>query len=225
MTELLVAALAPVSICAFYIFIRDKYEKEPVRLLAVGVVFGMYSTAVIWALGNFIELVFPHEQDTAVAAIFNSFISSSFVEEGVKYIFLFFLIWRNKNLNEWFDGMVYAVFISLGFAAVENIIYVLSSRFGGISTAVSRAIFSVPGHGLFGIIMGFHLSLAKFQSEGRGFNLFMAFAAPFLIHALYNLILFSGKGNYMLLLAPYLAALWYTAFKRMRIFIENSPFK
>lgn len=79
------------------------------------------------------------------------FVVPGFIEEGIKYRVLLRRTWNEPNFNYRFDGVVYAVFVSLGFAAVENVMYVLTS---GFSTAVARAIFSIPGHAMFGVVMG-----------------------------------------------------------------------
>ena len=81
-----------------------------------------------------------------------------FIEEGVKYRVLLRRTWNEPHFNHRFDGVVYGVFVSLGFAAVENVLYVLTS---GFSTAVVRAIFSIPGHAMFGVVMGEAMSRAK----------------------------------------------------------------
>ena len=78
-------------------------------------------------------------------------------EEGMKLLALR-STHRDPNFNYTFDAVVYAVFVSLGFAAVENIMYVVTT---GFSTAVVRAIFSIPGHAMFGVVMGAGLARAK----------------------------------------------------------------
>ena len=83
MTGLLQAASAPVAIGAVYIFIRDKYEKEPYAMLFLGLLYGIYSTFVIWAVGITFEKIFPHVE----TPFFNAFFSSAGIEEGIKFLF------------------------------------------------------------------------------------------------------------------------------------------
>jgi RsiW-degrading membrane proteinase PrsW (M82 family) len=213
------AASAPILIGAIYIYIRDKYEKEPYAMLVSGLMYGIYSTLVIWSVGIFLEKLFPHEE----TPFFSAFVSSAGIEEGVKFLFLYFLVWRNPNFNEPFDGIVYGVFVALGFALLENIIYVLHDNLGGYSTALARAVFSVPAHGLFGVEMGYYLAAAKFERKKK--YLFFAFFIPYLLHAVYNYILFLDK---KLLWVPFLGFvlfLWFLGLKRMRLLLECSPFK
>lgn len=224
MAVLLQMAIAPTFICLIYLYIRDKYEKEPIRLLLTGVIYGAYSTALILALGAIAERYMTFG-NTIWETLYTSFVTSAGIEETVKYIFLYFLVWRNKNFNEPFDGIVYAAFISLGFAGVENIIYVFSKDAGGLETAISRAIFSVPGHALFGTIMGYHFALAKFMYKKRVKYLIMAILIPWLLHGVYNTILLLGVNWYLMIFIPFVGFLWYTGFKKMKEHLMRSPFK
>lgn len=216
-------ALAPVLIFLIYIYIRDKYEKEPVGLLLTGLMFGALSTVVVLALGGLLQRLEPAD-GTVSSWLFTAFIASAGIEEASKYLFLYILVWRNRNFNEPFDGIVYAVFISLGFAGVENLVYVFNPQLGGLDTALARAFFSVPGHGLFGISMGYYLSFAKFEKKGAKGAVF-AFVIPWLFHALYNLILLTKATGYMAVFVIFIIFLWRNAFKKMKTHLEKSPFK
>lgn len=216
---LLQAASAPVVIGAVYLFIRDKYEKEPYKMLFLGLLYGIYSTFVIWAVGTAIEKIFPHTE----SPFFSAFISSAGIEEAIKFLFLYFLVFHNPNFNEPFDGIVYGVFVALGFAWLENIIYVLHKDLGGYETAFARGIFSVPGHGLFGLEMGYYLALAKFYAQKR--YLLGAFFVPYLLHGIYNYILFLDRNILWIPFLLFVLFLWWLGFKRMRLLLERSPFK
>ena len=114
------------------------------------------------------------------------FVVPGFIEEGVKYRVLLRRTWNEPHFNHRFDGVVYGVFVSLGFAAVENVLYVLTS---GFSTAVVRAIFSIPGHAMFGVVMGEAMSRAKWlevhgQREQAG-----AARRRAVLHGLYDFLL------------------------------------
>lgn len=221
---LFLGALAPILICIIYIFIRDKYEKEPIRLLFLGVFFGIIIAAPIVHVAGFIARFIP-ETGQLMEAFFMSFLVASLVENMFKYIVLFFLVWRNDNFNERFDGIVYATFISLGFAGIENVLYVFHTDLGGIETAILRAIFSVPAHGLFGVFMGYYFSIAKFEPHNRSTLLAKAFLVPFLVHGMYDFILMSGFTYLMIIFVAYVTVMWIQGFKRMKKHIEASPFK
>jgi RsiW-degrading membrane proteinase PrsW (M82 family) len=110
-------------------------------------------------------------------------------------------IWNDKNFDEYFDGIVYASFISLGFATVENIMYVLP---GGLSVGIMRALLSVPGHFFFGIIMGYFLSLAKFNKSKRGRYIFLGLLFAILGHGMFDwLLMFSERAGEVLSIIVY----------------------
>ena len=94
------------------------------------------------------------------SAGYTAFVVAGFTEELMKYLAFYFFFWQERNFNEKFDGIIYAVYISLGFAAVENILYVFS---GGMGVGFVRAFTAVPAHALFGISMGYYFGLARFD--------------------------------------------------------------
>lgn len=217
-------AIAPILICAFYIFIRDKYEKEPIRLLVLGLFYGALITIPIIKTGQFL-LVFIPNGGVMLDAFYNSFFIAALTEEFFKYTVLFFLVFYNHNFNEKFDGIVYAVFISLGFAGFENVMYVLNPELGGYQTAFARAFVSVPGHALFGVTMGYYFSLIKYEPKNKVKYAILAFFVPYLIHGVYNFILLSGITYMYVLFIPFLLYMWVNGFKKMKHHIEQSPFK
>lgn len=211
---------APAAACLFFMYVKDKYEKEPWRMLLLGLVYGAYTAAVVYGLGRWLEWRFPHEE----TPLYTAFVSSAGVEEAVKLLFLLFLAWPNRNFNEPLDGIVYAVFLSLGFAWVENIVYVTHPVLGGYGTALVRAVLSVPGHGLFGIEMGYHLGMARFGGR-KAVRLPLAFAAPYLLHALYNFFLLEKSAASWLGFLLLEAWLWGMGLRRIRQMQQLSPFR
>lgn len=192
--------------------------------MTVGSLFGLIITVPIIQTENIVTLFIPNG-GIKMEAFYNSFIVASLVEEGYKFILLYFLVWRNKNLNEPFDGIVYSVFISLGFAGIENCLYVLSPSLGGINTAITRAFISVPGHGFFGVVMGYYFAMAKFVPEKKTGFLFKAFFYTFLIHGTYDFILLSDMKYMMVFFVGFLIYLWVSGFRKIKMHIERSPFK
>jgi RsiW-degrading membrane proteinase PrsW (M82 family) len=218
MIGLLLLALAPVFIIAFYIYFRDKYEKVPWSLLLKAMFLGVaiafpviYAEQVMSAIGSSFKGLYK--------AGWDAFMVAAFCEEAFKYLVLFLLIWRNKEFNEKFDGIVYASFISLGFAGIENILYVKDA---GISTGLVRAFTAVPAHAIFGVSMGFFFGLAKFYPKKRKQYLYFSFLLPFVLHGFYDFILMSGKSYLLILFVPFIIYMWTTGFKKLKTLNKNS---
>lgn len=189
MDPLLLISILPVFILLGYIYLKDKNEREPWGLLIKAFLSGAF-VAVLILLWSFVEGIIGIHL-TAFAensAVLKSFFQAAIPEEGLKLLFLYWLIWKNKEFNEHFDGIVYAVFVSMGFACVENILYVYS---GGFETGIVRALLAVPGHFLFAVIMGYFFSRARFTPMRKGRLLAMAFICPVLAHGLYDTLCFA----------------------------------
>ncbi|MEI6062093.1 MAG: PrsW family glutamic-type intramembrane protease [Bacteroidota bacterium] len=135
---------------------------------------------------------------------------------------VFILVWRNPNFNEKFDGIVYAVSVALGFAAIENLFYVFSNN--SLQVGLLRAFTAVPAHAIFGIVMGFYLGLARFGVQQRGKWLLRAFTVPWLFHGIYDFLLMSGYPLLLLIFIPFLFYMYRYGLKKMRELNESSVF-
>jgi RsiW-degrading membrane proteinase PrsW (M82 family) len=219
--SLLFISIAPVLIIAMYVYIRDRYEKEPVISLLKALL-----TGVIIALPIvFIEKLLidiGHGLDGIQAALYKGFAVASFTEEGFKYLAFLFFFWNSRNFNEKFDGIVYAVFISLGFAAVENLLYVYD---GGYQVGIIRAVTAVPAHALFGTVMGYHFSYARFYRDRRMRQLLLAFLMPFMWHGLYDFLILGQKEILIIVFIPVVIWFWINGLKKMKELSMASVFR
>lgn len=162
---LVAAALIPPLVLLGVIYRMDKLEREPPAMMVGLFLRGVLAMVPILILELAAEGLIDQFNWNYYAYLFLAyFCIPGFIEEGVKYKVLVKRTWRDPNFNYRFDGVVYAVFVSLGFAAVENVLYVLTS---GFTTAVMRAIFSIPGHAMFGVVMGVGVGMSKWL-EARG---------------------------------------------------------
>ena len=187
--NLLALALAPVVILLVYIYSRDVIAKEPIKMLLKAFFGGVLSAVITIIVVGLFAIPMSIEQVGFFMAIFNeSFLQAGIPEELFKYLILFWLVWSNKEFDERFDGIVYAVFVSMGFAGTENIFYVLE---GGTATAILRAFTAVPGHFFFAVIMGYYLSKAKFVDNGKYGTLAKALIYPMIAHGTYDFCCFS----------------------------------
>lgn len=191
-STLAVAALLPAIALMIYIYRKDRVEKEPVALLVSLVFFGILSTFIAMVLeeaGSLILDGFLPEDSVAYNLVF-FFGVVALAEEGAKYVLLKRRTWNVPDFNCTFDAVVYAVFVSLGFALWENLGYV---GMYGMSGALIRAVTAVPGHACFGVLMGVWYGRAK-RSEvlgdpGKSAALRkMAVLVPALTHGLYDFL-------------------------------------
>ena len=178
-------AVLPVVLLMIYIYRQDKYQKEPIKSLAKAFIGGMIAIPLDILIVSGIDMALGN---TALAntVFFSAFLEAGMPEELSKFLIFMLLIWRDKNFDEYFDGIVYATFIGLGFACVENIEYVFSFGFG---TGVVRALISVPGHFLFGVVLGYFLSMAKFHPEKRSTYLWSGLLLAMVAHGLFDWLL------------------------------------
>ena len=178
-------AVLPVIVLMIYIYRQDKYQKEPIKTLAKAFIGGMIAIPLDILIVTGIDGVLG---DTFIAntVFFTAFLEAGIPEEFSKFLIFMIFIWRDKNFDEYFDGIVYTSFIGLGFACVETIGYVFEY---GFQTGVVRALLSVPGHFLFGVVMGYFLSLAKFHPEKRSRLLLSGLLLSMLAHGLFDWLL------------------------------------
>lgn len=192
---LLSLAIFPVFVLGFYVYSKDKFEKEPLRMLIKAFLFGCLSVvpAIFMesALSASFEAMGGALLPGAIKGFYNGYIVAGCSEELCKLLLLSLAVWRSRYFDEYFDGIVYATFVSLGFAGLENIMYVFGQEdfTASIATGTMRAVLSVPGHFLFGVVMGYYFALAKFQPENRFGNLVKAFVFPMLLHGTFDALL------------------------------------
>lgn len=188
--NLLLMAVAPVMVIIVYIYFQDKYEKEPIGLLLASFFLGaVVSILIVTALYLFTGRFIPITNEFS---IWQQFIQAFFVvalaEEFSKYVIVKYFNQPRKAFNEPYDGIIYAVMVSMGFACTENIMYVLE---GGYTTAILRAFTAVPAHATFGILMGYYMGKAKFSNNRFKLNMAGLFLAV-LFHGAYDFFLFIG---------------------------------
>ena len=189
--RLIVAAVIPALYLLIKVYRSDRIEKEPTSLLVSLVIYGFISTAiasVLERIGMFLLGASSLAEGSREYNFILYFLIVAVAEEGSKYFLLRRRTWNSNDFNCQYDGLIYSVFVSLGFAALENIKYVL---YYGFSAAVSRAITAVPGHACFGVFMGVWYGIAKRNyNEGNYAESkicrILALTAPVFAHGLYD---------------------------------------
>ncbi len=191
MSIALVSAVLPVLILLFFIYKKDKFQPEPLGKLVWTFFVGCLSVIPASLMELLLSTFTP--SDPVAGGLFTGYAVAGFSEELCKLLLLMWVIWKSPYFDEYFDGIVYASFLSLGFACVENIMYVYSSD-DTMTIALTRGLLAVPAHFLFAVIMGYHLALAKFDLPNRHKHLFHALLYPVLLHGTYDALLMVSDG-------------------------------
>lgn len=222
---LLALAIAPgIAIC-FYIYFKDKYEKEPIRLLVISFILGVLSvvpTLLLSELGTYLFGLEPTSSNL-IFSLISCVIGIGLVEEFSKFIFVRYYAYKKDDFNEPFDGIVYCVMVSMGFATIENILYVAAS---GASTGWLRMFTAVPMHAVFAIVMGYYLGVQK--SFGSKTAALQGLLLAALLHGIYDFVLMYPGIHPGLQFIGFFACLFFGfrfARKAIRLHQESSPFK
>ena len=194
---LFILAALPVIIICWYIYTKDK-NKEPTQLLIRLFTKGIMSCFLVVIVSEIMEFAIPFlQKDVEVMnffeVLFYSFIGVALVEECCKWYYVYNVGYKSRAFDEKYDIIVYAVFVSLGFAFFENILYVFTNNSVGV--ALTRAALAVPGHACDSIFMGYYLILAKqarLQNNKKleDINKFKSILVPTILHGIYDFCLF-----------------------------------
>lgn len=212
MIAILTVGVAPIVALMSFFYLKDQFQ-EPIPLIVRSFVLG----AILVFPIMFIQHAFTSE-GILMNSFFESFLQVALLEEFLKWFVFMFAMYHHHEFDDHYDGIVYAVAISLGFASVENVLYLLTN---GIEYAFSRAFFPVSSHALFGVIMGYYFGKAKIRDSRTKYNLALAFFIPFILHGIYNYILQTITTNWIYALLPFMVVLWIFGLHRMKV--ANQP--
>jgi RsiW-degrading membrane proteinase PrsW (M82 family) len=223
---LLVAlALAPVAFLITYFYLRDRYEREPRFMIIRVFIAGALSTIPAFFLSVAVSAAIgiPESGATLAQALAENFIAVGLVEEGCKFFAFYWWAYRSPELNEPYDAMLYSILAALGFAAVENVLYVVD---GGVGVGLIRALLSVPAHALFGAVIGYYMGRAKFcqdKAQAGAWGVYALFLAT-ILHGTYDYVLGSGSWRVVLLVVPLSVIMWTFVLHQVRRAQAGSPF-
>lgn len=212
MFAILSAGVAPALALMSFFYLKDRIT-EPIPLIIRTFLLGALLVFPIM----FIQYAFAAEGVTN-NIFFQSFFLVAFFEEFFKWFIFMYTIYHHSEFDAHYDGIVYAVAISLGFATVENILYLFTN---GIEYAFSRALFPVSSHGLFGVIMGFYFGKSKVTDRHKKRNIALALFVPLVLHGTYNYILKTETSNWLYIIIPFMIILWFVGLRRMKV--ANQP--
>lgn len=205
---LVAAAVLPAVFLLLIVYRLDRIEKEPWSVLRKLLLWGAISCIPAALVELLLQAAFNNllEEGSLLHSLAQGFVVAALTEEFFKFVFLYKITFRKPSFNYRFDGVVYAVFMSMGFAILENILYVLQ---GGLGSAVSRALLSLPLHAACGIYMGISYGRQKVLSLYRPTSFLQAAAAclpvPILIHGFYDFCAFAMTEDRLYFVLVFLA--------------------
>jgi RsiW-degrading membrane proteinase PrsW (M82 family) len=181
------ATVVPSILLLWYIHSRDRFP-EPGRIVWTTFVLGIFSALFVVMITIPMHFFLPGFENPIAAGMKRALLHAAIPEESCKLMVLVFYCMRRSEFDEQMDGFVYGVTASLGFATLENILYVAG---GGLNVALMRAVTAVPAHAMFGAVMGYFAALSLFVPRRRRAYLFMAWLFPVVLHGLYDFPLMS----------------------------------
>lgn len=200
MSLIILVSIIPTLLLALFVYSKDSV-KEPKNLLIGLFMSGFLAAAIVILIDILLSIIIPNffiTDDYTNIGFYKLFsiifLEIAFIEELSKWIMIRILGYNSKSFDQLYDIIVYSVFVSLGFATIENIFYLIPSD---LSLGLYRAMFSIPGHACFGVIMGAFLGLAKtYENEDKYLSkvyMFYAILVPTLLHTTYNFCLLANK--------------------------------
>lgn len=228
---LLILSILPIYIIGSWIYKKDR-NKEPSNLLTKLFCAGIMATFITSLISNLLEKIAPITK-TNIAEIYLLslpeqiyivFIGIALVEELSKWLMIYLSSYNHKEFEEPFDIILYATFVALGFACVENILYV--SEYGTIA-GITRALSAVPGHACDGMIMGYYLGLAKqYQLQKNHVKqnkyLLLSLIFPTIVHGIYDILLLQQNIITTIIFVIYIIILFCFWFSKARKIAKTS---
>jgi RsiW-degrading membrane proteinase PrsW (M82 family) len=221
-TRLFVIALVPGIVLALSAYLADRYDKEPLGLLLKVFILGALSVIPTAIVEKF--LISFNVFGGLLNAAFMAFVVAGLTEEFFKREVVLRTAFKHPSFDEKLDGIIYAAFSALGFATVENVMYVVFRFAVNPYVGIYRGIFSVPAHLLFAVTMGYYLSLAKFAENKESYRYYFrrSLIVPVILHGIFDFILMSDVPILLTLFIPFIIYLWVVNLKKLNKYYVES---
>jgi len=192
MALIIITALIPAFILGWWIYKKDSVRPEPLSKLFLAFLYGVGSTFVTLVITQLLNIVglFTYDLGSFSGAVSTALFAAALPEECAKLLMLWLFLRKNPYYDEYFDGIVYAACVGLGFAGTENILYLLQSE-DWVGTGIMRGLTAVPAHFAIACAMGYFYSKRHFGDRSR-LTAACVLAVPILIHWVYDALAFSG---------------------------------
>lgn len=221
-TRLFIIAISPGLAFALAVYLTDRYDREPVHLLMKVFVLGALSVIPTAIVERF--LLSFNVFGGVLSAAYTAFIVAGFTEEFFKRGVVLRTAYYHRAFDEKLDGIIYAVFAALGFATIENIMYVVFRFAANPYVGLYRGVLSVPAHMLFGVTMGYYLSLSRFAKDESSRKHFLrrALSIPVILHGIFDFILMAKIPALMALFFPFVLYLWIVNLRKLNEYKKES---
>jgi RsiW-degrading membrane proteinase PrsW (M82 family) len=215
---MLMAAIAPGLSLLAYFYLKDRYETEPIHLVIRMFLFGVILV--------FPSLVLQHAfiQEIGEGTFTSAFFLSGGLEEFLKWFVMYHIIYRHTSFDEPYDGIVYAVAVSLGYATLENVFYAFLNV-STFSALMVRALLPVSGHALFGVMMGYYLGKAKFIPQHAYKYMWASLLLPIFWHGLFDYMILVAKTYWIWVMIPFMTYLWIRTLLKVEKANSRSPLR
>ena len=228
---LLIISILPVLLIGLYIYKKDKDKESKWLLLKLflGGILSIPITLTITYILGFICPFFLEDFDklNLIELFISIFIGVALIEEFSKWIMVYLISYKHKDFDELYDMILYATFVALGFACLENILYVFEN---GVLTALLRAVFAVPGHVCDGVFMGYYLGLSKIgevnnRKDIKTKNLILSILIPTITHGIFDYCLLTESIMFIGLFFIFVIAMYiYVIIKIKKVSSLNTKF-
>lgn len=195
------ASIAPGVALLSYFYLKDRYQTEPLHMVIKTFLFGFLIVFPIMVLQ------YGLQEEISFGTIAKAFFISGFIEEFFKWFVVYYTVYKHVEFDEPYDGIVYSVAVSIGFATLENFFYLYSF---GVGEALMRAFLPVSSHALFGVTMGYYMGKGKFHLNSRAQRILLlgSLFIPAILHGFYDYVILSSYDHYLWILVPFLILFW-----------------
>lgn len=208
MFAIVTAAMAPGMALLSYFYLRNHYSSYTSAFV--------FRTFLIGVLLVFPVMVLQYafiEEGFFKNLLVQTIVLYGVIEEFFKWFLLYFFAYQHADFKRRYDGIVFGVALSLGFASLENVLYLLAN---GLETAIGRALLPVSSHALFGVLMGYYMGRAKLEREAKARHLTLALIFPILLHSIYDSILLLFDTYFIIGMLPFMLLLWWLALTKVK---------
>ena len=206
---IIILSILPIVLIGIFYYKRDTL-KEPTKLLRKLFLSGIASGLLVGFTSLIIITLFPSFKDTANLSVFNlfiyTFLAVALIEETFKWIMVYFISYKSPHYDQFYDIILYAVFVGLGFACFENLLYTIPNN--DLFVTLFRGITAIPAHASYQTIMGYYLTLSKYYPQKKKLYIGLSIIVPVILHGLYDFFLYLNNFIFVVIFLIFIVLLF-----------------